>query len=367
MSRPARALPIVLLALGLGLATAGCGPDPDDEVPQHPQLPDDDDDDAGDDDAADDDGADDDASDDDAGDDDTAPASFPPFFTANDEFFELHIGPVPAIPPETFSLTVGGLVDQPGSFTLAQLQALPAVEIPLTVECIGNAAGGQAVDTARWSGFLLADLLAEVGVQPGAAAVRFLAEDGYHSSVTLDQAVGGDVIGVLTMNGEPLPPNHGAPLRFVLPGYYGVKHPGWVTTVEVVDAIPLDYWDIYGWDCSPPMDVDSRFFFPATGAPLPAGEPFEVGGAAWSAGRIAAVEVSPDDGQTWVDAAIVEQIDADGVWVFWSAQLTIDEIGTADLRARATDGWGNVQPDSDPTYLDGTNGWPTRHVEIVAP
>ncbi len=355
----AAVLAAVALALAAALALAGCTPPVVDDVPPHGQNPGDDDT-GGDDD-------DDDAGDDDVGDDDTGSAGgFPEFFTHADDFFETHISSVPTIDEDSFVLSVTGLVEQPAEFTLAELDALPSSSVPFTLECIGNGAGGSAVSTATWEGFSLWDLLVSVGVHEDAVAVRYGAADGYFASHTLDQVRDEDVLGVLSMNGDPLPPRHGYPLRFVLPGYYGVKHPGWVTSVEVVDEQSLDFWENVGWDCAPPMDVDSRFFFPGNGAQVEAGVPFEVGGAAWGGTRIDKIEISADGGQLWQPAEIVQGGEHDHVWVFWQATMTLHGEGQMTLNARATDISGATQPEHDSDYFDGTNDWPSRVVFVTS-
>ena len=346
------------LAVAAALALAGCQPTVTDDVPPHGQDP-------GDDDTGDDDTGDDNTGDDDAGDDDTT--GFPDFYTHTDVFFETHISSVPTIDEDTFLLSVSGLVDQPTEVTLAELDVLPRTSVSFTLECIGNGAGGSAVSTATWEGFSLWDLLLSLGVHEDAAAVRYGAADGYFASHTLDQVRDEGVIGVLDMNDEPLPPRHGYPLRFVLPGYYGVKHPGWVTSVEVVDEQSLDFWENVGWDCAPPMEVDSRFFFPGNGASVEAGVPFEVGGAAWGGTRIDRIELTADGGETWQAAEIVQGGEHDHVWVFWQATITLQAEGQVTLNARATDTSGASQPEHDNDYFDGTNDWPSRVVIVVPP
>ncbi len=354
-------LAAAVLAIAVALALAGCQPTLTDDLPPHGQPPGDDD--TGDDD---DDDGDDDAGDDDVGDDDDE-AGFPDFFTDNDSFFETHISSVPDIDPDTFVLSVSGEVEQPTEFTLADLDLLPRTSVPQTLECIGNGAGGSAVSTATWEGFSLWDLLVSVGIHEDATAVRYDAADGYFASHTLEEVRDLGVIGALTMNSEPIPPRHGYPLRFVFPGYYGVKNPGWVTSIEVVDEQTPDFWENVGWDCAPPMHVDSRFFFPASLTALESGVPFDVGGAAWGGTRIDQVELSADGGQTWLPTEIVQGGDLDHVWVFWQVTLTLSEDGEVKLRARATDSSGNVQPEIDDDYSDGTNTWPTRTLFLVPP
>ena len=358
MGQDVALLAAMAAAVAAALALTGCQPNLTDDVPPHGQAP-------GDDDTGDDDAGDDDTGDDDAGDDDAA--GYPDFITANDNFFEIHISAVPDIDPAAFVLSVGGLVDQPTEFTLAELDLLPRSAVSQTLECIGNGAGGSAVSTANWEGFSLWDLLLSLGVDEAAAAVRYEAADGYWASQTIDQVRDGGVIGAVTMNGDPIPPRHGYPLRFVFPGYYGVKNPGWVTSIEVVDEQTPDYWENVGWDCSPPMAVDSRFFFPANGNSFQTGVPFDVGGAAWGGTRVDSIELSPDDGGTWLPTEIVQGGEQDHVWVFWRTTVSLIGDGEVVLRVRATDSSGNVQPEVDNDPFDGSNALASRTIYLVPP
>jgi hypothetical protein len=173
------------------------------------------------------------------------------------------------------------------------------------------------------------------------------------------------VLAALYMNGEVIPSVHGFPLRILNPGYYGVKQPAWVTKIEVIDMPIKDYWEDRGWDCSPRIAVDSKIFFPVKKATVKVGEPLTIGGAAFVGGtRIEKVELSFDGGESWSTAEIVERMDADNVWVFWEAELTLPEEGSYTVNVRATDIDGNAQIDDDPNKYDGRNDWPMLKVKV---
>jgi DMSO/TMAO reductase YedYZ molybdopterin-dependent catalytic subunit len=332
-------------------------------IPMHGGAGDDDTTDDGDDDDA---VTDDDvAADDD--DDDVTPAEpgFPDFITDNDDYFITRIWGVPPVDEASYRLAITGLVEQEIELTLADLQLLPTAEVLNTLECIGNSSNGTLVGTAAWEGFALYDLLVSLGIGLGATHARIECADGYWSSLSLDQIQDEAVIGALRMNGEDLPEDQGFPLRIVLPGYYGVKHPAWVTGIELVSGPLDDYYEVGGWDCSPPMPVDSKIFFPASGEEVPAGVPFDVGGAAFGGTRVDKVEVTTDDGASWVEARWVRHEDLDHVWVFWKATVTLAEIGEHAIRARATDIHGHSQPQEDVDPLDGTDRWPQVTVQVV--
>lgn len=299
-------------------------------------------------------------------DDEATPAEpgFPDFITDNDDYFITRIWGVPPLDEDSYRLAITGRVGHEVELTLADLQLLPATEVLNTLECIGNSSNGSLVGTASWEGFALYDLLESLGIGLGATHVRIECADGYWSSLSLEQIEAEGVIGALRMNGDELPLDQGFPLRIVLPGYCGVKHPAWVTGIELVSGPIDDFYEVGGWDCSPPMPVDSKIFFPATGDPVVAGEPFDVGGAAFGGTRVDRVEVTTDDGANWIEARFVRHEDLDHVWVFWKATVILDEVGEHEIRARATDIHGRSQPQDDVDPLDGTDKWPMVLVQV---
>ena len=290
---------------------------------------------------------------------------FPDFFTKNENYFITRIGGVPYIDRDSYRLEIKGLVDNPRSFTLDELQALNLTELPLTIECIGNGANGKLVGTALWKGFNVYDLLDSLGIAENATGVRYLAADGYYASHTLDQLQNNNVTGALYMNGVEIPPVQGFPLRILNPGYYGIKQPAWVIEMEVIDRPLEDYWEDRGWDTSPPIAIDSKIFFPLNSVSVNQSENLRVGGCALGGTRVAFVEYTTDDGVSWNNATIVQQIDADNVWVFWEINLNFGVVGNYILYIRATDMHGNKQPRTDGDYLDGTNNWPSLTIHVI--
>jgi hypothetical protein len=289
---------------------------------------------------------------------------FPDFITSNEDYYITRIGDVPEIEPETYRLEVKGFIQNPGSFTLNELYGKVNRELPLTVECIGNSPSGQLVSTAIWRGFLLYDFLESLGIDENATGVMYRAADGYYASHTLEQIRNNGVLVALYMNGEPLPPLHGFPVRILNPGYYGVKQPAWVTSIEVIDRPVKDYWEDRGWDCSPPMAVDSVIFFPKKWVAVRVGHPLRIGGAVFGGTRVSRVELTSDRGKSWTDANIVQSMDADNVWAFWEVQLTFSSRGDYNVNVRATDIHGNVQQETDPDRYDGNNDWPLLRVKV---
>jgi DMSO/TMAO reductase YedYZ molybdopterin-dependent catalytic subunit len=290
---------------------------------------------------------------------------FPDFFTKNENYFVTRIGNVPIIDRDTYRLEVFGLVDNPTVFSLEDLQALNLTELPLTIECIGNSANSKLVGTALWKGFNVYDLLVSLGISENATGVKYHAEDDYYASHTLDQLQNNNVLGALYMNGVEIPPVQGFPLRILNPGYYGIKQPAWVIGIEVIDRPLEDYWEDRGWDTSPPIAIDSKIFFPHTAASINESDTLQVGGCAYGGTRVAFVEYTINGGATWSNATIVQQIDADNVWVFWQIDLSFNDTGDYTLYTRATDINGNKQPRTDSSPLNGTNSWPMLYINVV--
>jgi len=292
-------------------------------------------------------------------------SDFPDFFTKNEDYFITRIGYVPSIDRDTYRLEISGLIDNPTNFTLDELQSLNLTELPLTIECIGNGINGKLVGTALWKGFNVYDLLESLGISETATGVKYTAADGYYASHTLDQLENNSVLGALFMNGVEIPPVQGFPLRILNPGYYGVKQPAWVTKIEVIDTPLEDYWQDRGWDTSAPIAIDSKIFFPQGTTSVNVSQDLRVGGSAFGGTRVKLVEYTLDDGVTWTEATIVQQIDADNVWVFWEINTSFSSTGQFILKVRATDIHNNQQNKTDTSYLDGTSSWPMLVINVV--
>lgn len=292
-------------------------------------------------------------------------SGFPDFITKNEDYYITRIGDVPEIDRDTYRLEISGLVDNRTSFTLDELQSLDLIELPLTIECIGNPANGPLISTAVWKGFNLYELLQSVGISENATGIRYVTADYYYASHTLDQLRDNGVIGALYMNGVEIPPVQGFPLRIINPGYFGAKQPAWVTGIEVMDRPLEDYWDDLGWDTSPPMDIDSHIFFPDEFVTIRVNENLRVGGCAFGGTRVKVVEYTIDYGFTWNNAQIIQQMDADNVWVFWEINLRFNSTDQVILQVRATDINNNQQQKTDFNFRDGTSYWPRVKITVA--
>ncbi|UCH88216.1 MAG: molybdopterin-dependent oxidoreductase [Thermoplasmata archaeon] len=163
--------------------------------------------------------------------------------TPNDEFFKVSIGPSPEIDIEYWKLKITGLVENPINLTYDNITSFPDTSAVVTLKCVSGPYG-----TAEWTGVKLNYILNLAGIKPGAKEVIFYAEDGFSSSLTVEDAKADDVILAYVMNGETLPVDHGYPLRLVVPGKYGYKWVKWITEIEVVDYDYKGYWESRGWD-----------------------------------------------------------------------------------------------------------------------
>jgi len=282
-------------------------------------------------------------------------AVFPSFITPVEDYFDTRIGEIPVIATDSYQLIISGAVDRPGTFSLEELMDLALVSRTLTTECIGNPGNGDLLGTAEWKGFLVYDLLEGLGIIEEASTVKYISADGYYSYNSLEELKKGEIIGALFMNDNVIPAKYGFPLRIIFPGYYGVRHPGWIKEIEVLESGDEDFWTKLGWQTDSAMAVDSKIFFPANNSTFTPKDTIKIGGAAYGGKRISFVEISLDDGLTWIPTTIRQRVDNDFVWIFWEFNLLPQPQGIITIRSRATTTDGIVQPWEDNDYLDGTN------------
>src|SRR5262245_19277725 len=290
---------------------------------------------------------------------------------APDFFVRSHFAE-PAIDRKDWRCAVGGSV-----LDFEALSALPNRQVTVTLECAGNARtlllpkvqGAPwrlgAAATAEFEGVALREVLDRAGVD-GALEILFRGGDegrvadgrtvSFERALPIEVARDPDVLLAWGMNGAPLLREHGAPVRLLVPGWYGVASVKWVVEVRPLAAPYRGYFQGEGYvyrgsnafpDGTPvtTMRVRSIISSPEDGARVEAGE-IEVRGSAWSgAGPIARVEVSADAGETWSDAAL-KPTGATHAATGWSAAVRVAGPGETEIRARATDAAGNVQPDS---------------------
>lgn len=287
-----------------------------------------------------------------------------PFVTPNDQFYRIDTAlRIPTVDVEDWTLLVTGMVDNPFELTFDQLERYDIVEADVTLACVSNEVGGNLVGNARWRGVLLADVLADARVQPGADQLVGRAVDGFTTGAPLEVVTDGrDALIAIGMNGEPLPRKHGYPARLVVPGLYGyVSATKWLAELELTTFDAFDaYWVPRGWAERAPIKTQSRIDVPRPLGTIAPG-PTAVAGVAWAPTRgISRVEVKIDDGP-WQEARLSEEVGAD-TWRQWVYEWDATP-GSHDLRVRATDGTGETQTsERQPPRPDGATG---RHAIVV--
>jgi len=305
---------------------------------------------------------------------------------------------IPHLSPETWRLAIGGLVSNAASFTLSDIRARPRKTIRVTLECAGNGRARlrprpvsqpwlvEAIGTAEWTGTALAPLLEEAGLAPEAAEVVFTGADrgvqggeehDYARSLTLEDALRPDVLLAYDMNGESLPPQHGFPLRLVVPGWYGMTSVKWLTSIEAVAEPFRGYQQMpayhYQRDADDPGEPVTRMRVRAL--MIPPGIPdfltryrfvdagrLTLRGRAWSGhAPIVGVEVGVDG--AWAPAELDRPI-GDFAWRGWSFAWDA-QLGQHQLTCRATDAAGNVQPVEPPWNYQGMGNNLVQVVDVT--
>lgn len=290
----------------------------------------------------------------------------PPEITPNDQFYVVSKNPPgfdPIVEADRWALQLNGLVATAARLTYDELKAMPAIEQVQTLECISNAVGGDLISTARWKGVRLRDVLQRAGgLQPTVIKLVFRCADGYKESLPIVDAIHPATLLAYEMNGEPLLPKHGFPVRLLVPGLFGMKNPKWITTIEAVDYDLRGYWEASGWSEEAVVKTMSEF----TGLPRLAsvGE-VVLGGVAYGGDRgIKAVEYSADDGKTWRPAEVKPPL-GPFTWVLWAALWRPTAPGEYTLKVRARDGVGVLQTSQHADTLpDGASGYHTVRVRV---
>ena len=289
-----------------------------------------------------------------------------PFLTSNQDFYRVDTAlRVPDVPIEGYTLRVHGMVDQELTLSFEDLLKRTMIEKRITLTCVSNPVGGKYVGNATWIGIPVRDLLEEAGVREGADAVKSTSADNMTIGTPLQalQDAGRDAILAVAMNGEPLPLQHGFPVRMVVPGLYGyVSATKWLVDLEVTRFADFKaYWSTRGYSVKAPIKTSSRIDVPRSFAQVRTGEKTPVAGVAWSQDRgIKRVEVRVDGGP-WQEATLADEdnIDTWRQWV-WEWEPT---SGSHTLEVRATDDTGYTQTDKRvPIAPNGSTGWHSVNV-----
>ncbi|MET4921212.1 molybdopterin-dependent oxidoreductase [Streptomyces sp. PSRA5] len=293
------------------------------------------------------------------------------FTTSNKDFYRVDTAlVVPRVDAESWRLRIHGKgVPRPLTLSFQDLLQRKLIERDITLTCVSNEVGGPYVGNARWIGVPLADLLAEAGVKPpskGGPADQLVSRsvDGMTIGTPVDAVMDGrDAMLAVGMNGEPLPFNHGFPVRMVVPGLYGyVSACKWLEDLELTTFADYDaYWVKRTWSRQAPIKTQSRIDTPRPFASPKAGK-VPVAGVAWAQHRgIERVEVRVDGG-AWNRAELAAE-DSEDTWRQWLWEWPATS-GSHTLEVRATDRDGNTQTDKRVgTVPNGATGW---HSVVVA-
>lgn len=301
-----------------------------------------------------------------------------------EQFYVRNHFPAPEIDAETWRLRIGGAVETPMEFSLADLHALEKTRMAATMECAGNGRvyyepvkeGLQwqngAVGNASWTGVTLRQVLEAAGVKPEAVEVVLIGADkgvvdggkktaspgpiAFARSLPLAKALHDSTLLAYAMNDEPLNSEHGFPLRAVVGGWFGMAWVKWITDIRVVARPFLGYWqtrDYFRWErefgeptivALAEMEVKAQIARPVNGSSVPLGRPVRIFGAAWSGeAPVASVEVSIAGETDWQAATLLAPEEG-YAWRFWEFPWTPTKPGRYTLLCRATDARGQCQP-----------------------
>ena len=305
---------------------------------------------------------------------------------------------IPFVDAQKWRLRFGGAVERPFELTLDDVRAMSRVTLPVTLECAGNGRARlsprpisqpwlfEAIGTAEWTGTPLRPLLERAGVRTDAVEIVFTGVDrgvqagdehDYARSLTLAEASRDEVILAYEMNGLPLEPQHGFPLRLVVPGWYGMTSVKWLKSIEAVTEPFTGYQQagtyIYKDDPTdhgtPVQRIRPRALMVPPGIPefftrsrlVEAGR-VELIGRAWSGhGSIERVEVGVDG--TWMDATLGRPLGTHA-WLSWTFDWAA-EPGDHTLSCRATDSAGNTQPTESPWNYGGYSNTLAQEVSVT--
>ncbi len=289
---------------------------------------------------------------------------------------------IPAADAETWAIEVGGLVARPLTLSIGDLRDRPAITMPVTLECAGNGRArlhprpvsqpwlDEAVGTAMWTGTPLAPILEEAGLEDDAVELVFRGADhgvqgevehDYERSLSVADATRDEVLLAYEVDGRPLPPQHGFPVRLLVPGWYGMTSVKWLRAITAV-AQPFDGYQAWAYrlrqreedEGTPVTRMMPRALMAPPGFPefltrartVDSG-PVTLQGRAWSGwGTVTRVELSVDGGAYWTDAMLDDPV-GEHAWRRWTFDWRAGP-GEHELVVRATDDRGNTQPLDEP-------------------
>jgi len=306
------------------------------------------------------------------------------WLTPADQVFAVSHYGTPEVKSEDYKLEVTGMVDKPMSFSLDELKALPKTDQLMTLECSGNGAGPGflgAVYNSKWTGTSLAPILEKCGIQDGAKEIVFIGVDSkketlrkgsrreltievpFGRSMSIKDANSLPMMLAYDRNGEPIPQKNGAPVRLIVPGWYGIANVKWLKRIEVRDTrymgrfMGRDYVTVRGErrggevvfveTSVTKMNLKSVVARVTREEAVNGEVPLKAYGAVWGDGTdIKSVEVKVDDGK-WKTATLDKEPRSKFCWTFFSVDLGNVKPGKHTVVSRGIDANGRVQPSSD--------------------
>jgi sulfite oxidase len=330
------------------------------------------------------------------------------FVTPADAFYVRCHGEVPEVDPGRYRLAVSGLVERPLRLSVNEIRDLPKTETTATLYCAGNrraelmerepipgkvAWNVGAAGNARWGGVLLRDVLREAGIEGGASHAAFTGLDRdvesgtgapFGGSIPIERAVSDRVLLAYEMNGRPLAPEHGFPLRVLVGGYIGARSVKWLSEITLQTEPSDNYYQAVEYKLFPPhvtaenvdrsegemlgeIPLNCVICAPGSGETVGQG-PVRVRGYAVAGGdhRVGRVEVSADGGRSWTGATLAGE-EGPSAWRFWEVGLEFG-AGPHEIVARATDSEGGTQPASVEDVWNflgyANNAWHRVEIEV---
>ena len=289
-----------------------------------------------------------------------------PWLTPNNDFYRIDTAlSVPEINAQDWELRIHGMVEQEVTITFQDILDAGLIESHVTLTCVSNPVGGGLAGNAKWLGMPIRDVLKMARPKAGADMVLSTSIDGFSASTPLEVLQDDrDAMLAIGMNDEPLPLEHGYPVRMVVPGLYGfVSATKWVVDLEVTRFEDKQaYWTQRDWSERGPIKTMARVDVPKSFARVAAGK-VAIGGTAWAQTRgVDKVEVQIDNGP-WTEAVLATEASVI-TWRQWSYEWDATP-GTHYIKVRATDGTGEVQTEerADPVP-DGASGWQSVAVTV---
>ncbi len=285
------------------------------------------------------------------------------------EFYVQSYALAPRVKLENWALAIKGAVASPASIRFQDILNAPQEDFFLTLECIGNPAGGNLIGNARWTGTPLLPFLERAAIDPEASEFVLHGADSYETTLPVAAIMRPEVRLVHRMNGEPLSRDHGYPLRILIPGHFGQKQPKWLVGIEAISQRKRGFWERQGWSNTAEIPThslirqlqSSRVWNRRPRVRLERngdqgwGEGILVAGVALDRStQIQRVQVSTDGGQTWLQTD-QNRPESPHEWTLWRYLWQPQQAGDYTLLARA-ESQRQQQPLDDPERMDGSSG-----------